>query len=85
MVDAMGGPNSKHYQQFKNLAGQGFNILRRHANLILALLKLMSQVRVDVCCLDSLWCVEQLHCALVLVLAGGSGRLLRRRLLCRAR
>ena len=44
MVDAMGGPTSKYYNQFKNLAGQAFNILRRHANLILALLKLMAQV-----------------------------------------
>ncbi len=41
----MGGLNSKYYNQFKNLAGQAFNILRRHANLILALLKLMAQVR----------------------------------------
>jgi hypothetical protein len=45
MVEAMGGLNSKYYNQFKNLAGQAFNILRRHANLILALLKLMAQVR----------------------------------------
>ncbi|RWS16309.1 phosphatidylinositol 3-kinase catalytic subunit type 3-like protein [Dinothrombium tinctorium] len=41
MVEAMGGVNSEHYQQFKKLCYTAFLHLRRHANLILNLFNLM--------------------------------------------
>lgn len=41
MVDAMGGTNSEHYQQFRKQCYNSFLHLRRHANLILNLFSLM--------------------------------------------
>jgi len=41
MVDAMGGPDSRHYARFKNLCFTAFTILRKSANLILNLVALM--------------------------------------------
>lgn len=42
MVEAMGGADSGHYRDFRKYAGLAFNILRKHASLILNLLSLMS-------------------------------------------
>lgn len=41
MVEAMGGTNSEHYQQFRKLCYTAFLHLRRHSNLILNLFNLM--------------------------------------------
>ena len=41
MVEAMGGINSEHYQQFRKLCYTAFLHLRRHSNLILNLFNLM--------------------------------------------
>merc|ERR1719495_794877 len=41
MVDAMGGMNSEHYQDFRKECYTAFLYLRRHANLILNLFSLM--------------------------------------------
>lgn len=41
MVEAMGGVNSEHYQQFRKFCYTAFLHLRRHANLILNLFTLM--------------------------------------------
>lgn len=41
MVDAMGGPNSPHYNRFKSLCYTAFIGLRKNANLILNLIALM--------------------------------------------
>eukprot|EP00462_Mataza_sp_D1_P020946 CAMPEP_0175147654 /NCGR_PEP_ID=MMETSP0087-20121206/16121_1 /TAXON_ID=136419 /ORGANISM="Unknown Unknown, Strain D1" /LENGTH=820 /DNA_ID=CAMNT_0016432885 /DNA_START=12 /DNA_END=2474 /DNA_ORIENTATION=+ len=41
MVEAMGGANSSHYAEFRNYCCLAFNILRKHAGLILNLLSLM--------------------------------------------
>ena len=41
MVEAMGGATSVHYQKFKSFCFIAFNILRKHANLILNLFSLM--------------------------------------------
>lgn len=41
MVDAMGGTGSPRYARFKQMCCSAFNILRRHASLILNLLVLM--------------------------------------------
>jgi phosphatidylinositol 3-kinase len=41
MVEAMGGPNSKHYLEFKSYCHLAYNKLRKSANLILNLLSLM--------------------------------------------
>ncbi|KAK6643525.1 Phosphatidylinositol 3-kinase catalytic subunit type 3 [Polyplax serrata] len=41
MVDAMGGENSEHYQQFRKQCYTAFLHLRRHANLMLNLFSLM--------------------------------------------
>ncbi|KAL1510021.1 hypothetical protein ABEB36_004678 [Hypothenemus hampei] len=41
MVEAMGGVNSEHYQEFKKLCYTAFLHLRRHANLMLNLFSLM--------------------------------------------
>ncbi|XP_018579245.1 phosphatidylinositol 3-kinase catalytic subunit type 3 isoform X2 [Anoplophora glabripennis] len=41
MVDAMGGVNSEHYQEFRKLCYTAFLHLRRHANLMLNLFSLM--------------------------------------------
>jgi len=41
MVEGMGGANSKHYLQFKQLCCEAYNNLRKSANLILKLFSLM--------------------------------------------
>jgi phosphatidylinositol 3-kinase len=41
MVEAMGGLQSEHYQEFRKLCYTAFLHLRRHANLILNLFSLM--------------------------------------------
>ncbi|XP_050293503.1 phosphatidylinositol 3-kinase catalytic subunit type 3 isoform X2 [Anthonomus grandis grandis] len=41
MVEAMGGVNSEHYQEFRKLCYTAFLHLRRHANLMLNLFSLM--------------------------------------------
>merc|ERR1712013_368991 len=41
MIDAMGGMNSEHYQDFRKECYTAFLYLRRHANLILNLFGLM--------------------------------------------
>jgi hypothetical protein len=41
MVEAMGGQNSEHYDQFKSFCFSAYNILRNYANLILSLFWLM--------------------------------------------
>ena len=38
MIDAMGGPNSKHYKDFKEYSGKAYNCLRRHSSLFYILL-----------------------------------------------
>lgn len=40
MLDAMGGKKSAAYQQFKQLACEAFQVLRRHSNLLITLLML---------------------------------------------
>uniref|UniRef100_T1JEU2 Phosphatidylinositol 3-kinase catalytic subunit type 3 n=1 Tax=Strigamia maritima TaxID=126957 RepID=T1JEU2_STRMM len=46
MVDAMGGVNSDHYQEFRKQCYTAFLHLRRHANLILNLFSLMVDANV---------------------------------------
>ena len=41
MLDALGGKNSKEYEEFKELCGQIYDILRRHINTFVCLLSLM--------------------------------------------
>lgn len=41
MVQAMGGPQSPHYQRFNRLCYTAFTILRKHSNLIINLVSLM--------------------------------------------
>eukprot|EP00727_Mastigamoeba_balamuthi_P005824 m51a1_g1861 putative phosphatidylinositol 3-kinase (838) ;mRNA; r:628565-632039 len=41
MVTAMGGPQSPHYNQFRQYCCETYNILRKHANMILTLFMLM--------------------------------------------
>ena len=33
MIDAMGGPKSKYYEDFKNYCYKAYNCLRRHTNV----------------------------------------------------
>ena len=47
MVEAMGGIESSEYQLFCSLACQAYNILRKHAGLILNLLHLMSDAGIE--------------------------------------
>jgi phosphatidylinositol 3-kinase len=47
MVDAMGGPNSPHYNRFKSLCYTAFIGLRKNANLILNLINLMVDASVQ--------------------------------------
>lgn len=42
MVDAMGGADSAHYQRFRTLCCEAYNILRKSAGLILSLVHLMA-------------------------------------------
>jgi phosphatidylinositol 3-kinase len=46
MVEAMGGINSEHYQEFRKQCYTAFLYLRRHANLILNLFSLMVDANV---------------------------------------
>ncbi|XP_030755610.1 phosphatidylinositol 3-kinase catalytic subunit type 3 isoform X1 [Sitophilus oryzae] len=46
MVEAMGGINSEHYQEFRKLCYTAFLHLRRHANLMLNLFSLMTDASV---------------------------------------
>jgi phosphatidylinositol 3-kinase len=46
MVEAMGGMNSEHFADFKQLCYTAFLHLRRHANLILNLFSLMVDANV---------------------------------------
>ena len=41
MVEGMGGAASANFKRFKSYCGQAYNIIRKSANLILNLLKLM--------------------------------------------
>jgi len=47
MIDAMGGPTSKHYARFVALSCQAFNILRKSAPVVLSLLSLMSDAGIE--------------------------------------
>lgn len=47
MVDAMGGPNSPHYNRFKSLCYTAFIGLRKNANLILNLIALMVDANIQ--------------------------------------
>lgn len=47
MVEGMGGTDSPEYRLFCSLAGQAYNVLRRHAGLILNLLHLMSDAGIE--------------------------------------
>jgi len=47
MVEAMGGPQSRHYHTFLTLSGQAYNILRQNATLILNLLNLMVDANIE--------------------------------------
>lgn len=42
MVDAMGGPDAPHYNTFRTLCCEAYNILRKSAGLILSLMHLMA-------------------------------------------
>jgi phosphatidylinositol kinase/protein kinase (PI-3 family) len=46
MVEAMGGFNSRHYMRFRLLCCEAYNILRKHANLILNLFALMADANI---------------------------------------
>jgi phosphatidylinositol 3-kinase len=52
MVEAMGGAQSESYQNFRKYCCLAFNILRKHANLILNLLSLMGDSDIPDLCLD---------------------------------
>jgi Phosphatidylinositol 3- and 4-kinase/FYVE zinc finger len=41
MLDALGGENSKEYEEFKELCGEIYTILRRHVNTFICLLSLI--------------------------------------------
>ena len=47
MVDGMGGQDSYEYRQFCSLACQAFNLLRKNAGLILNLLHLMKDAKIE--------------------------------------
>ena len=47
MTDGMGGQDSSNYRQFRSLACQTFNLLRKSAGLILNLLHLMSDAGIE--------------------------------------
>ena len=47
MINAMGGPNSIGYNNFRKLCCTVFNILRKHARLILNLLSLMKDANIE--------------------------------------
>ena len=47
MLDAFGGPQSENYRLFLQLCAQAYNILRRHATLILNLLNLMVDANIE--------------------------------------
>ena len=42
MVDAMGGPDSEMYRNFRTLACEAYNLLRKHSKLLLSLCHLMA-------------------------------------------
>ncbi|KAK3274676.1 Phosphatidylinositol (PI) 3-kinase [Cymbomonas tetramitiformis] len=46
MVDAMGGPESHHYNSFKTYCIEAYNILRKHSSLIINLFQLMSAANI---------------------------------------
>ena len=46
MIEALGGPASEHYQQFRKECYTAFLSLRRHSGLILNLFALMTDARV---------------------------------------
>ena len=41
MIDAMGGPNSKYYTEFKKICTQAYNCIRRHFGLFYEILSLL--------------------------------------------
>ena len=47
MVEGMGGVGSVNYRQFCSLACQSFNLLRKSADLILNLLRLMGDAGIE--------------------------------------
>lgn len=62
MVDAMGGPGSKHYERFQALATSAFMNLRKNANLILTLVALMVDAGIQDIQLEpdkAVWKVEE--------------------------
>ncbi len=44
MVDALGGTNSKYYQEFKSTCNKIYNCLRRHINLFIGMLTLLAEL-----------------------------------------
>jgi len=44
MIDAMGGQNSVGYKQFQKLCSKAYNCLRRHSNIFVALLSMLSKL-----------------------------------------
>ena len=46
MIEAMGGSNSEHYIQFVSHMCEGFNILRKNANMIINMVLLMSDANI---------------------------------------
>lgn len=44
MVDALGGSNSECYQEFKNTCNTVYNCMRRHINLFINMLSLLSEI-----------------------------------------
>jgi phosphatidylinositol 3-kinase len=43
-IDAMGGENSKGYKEFQSLCSKSYNCLRRHSNIFLTLLTMLSKL-----------------------------------------
>ena len=52
MVNGMGGPTSEHYQRFVQYCCETYNILRKSADLIIGLFKLMVDAQIPDLSLD---------------------------------
>ena len=48
MIDAMGGQNSIGYNQFQKLCSKAYNCLRRHSNIFVALLSMLSKLSPEI-------------------------------------
>ncbi len=48
MIDCMGGRNSKYYKEFQSICSKSYNILRRHTNIFLIMLSMLTHIRPEI-------------------------------------